>query len=769
MNTRTATKVCIHCGTPFRPTRDLADFCCSGCRFVHGLIVKNGLGQFYDLQNDTAAPVKSFVFQIRDYSWLEDLARSAENAGGRVAWMELDLQGVSCLGCVWLIEKVFLQKPGALSIHVDHGIGRVRMHWQSGGFQVVEFAKALQSFGYLVSPPGKAPRLESRALVTRIGICGAFALNTMLFTLPGYLGMRQNFEYAALFGKLAFVFSTMSFIVGGGYFLSRAWHGLRNGVAHIDLPVSLGLVAAYVGSLYAWHGGRLNFVYFDFVSIFVLLMLTGRWMQQVAIEKNRNRLLGLQTFIKDSDRELKQGQSYSVDRGQVVPVRSKLVSGAAALGLEWINGESEARSARAGQVVASGAVNLSRGSIELEALESWPDSILWKLLHAGKRGQSRNAGIENFIRYYIVVVIAIALAGFAFWMAATHELLASIQVMVSVLVVSCPCAAGFALPLAEEFTVARMRKLGVFVREQSLWARIIRVRKIIFDKTGTLTLETLTLRNPGGLGALTLEQKRALLHMVADNMHPVSGCLRENLLAAGISTGLEFEVGELPGSGLSMHTPEGMWRLGRPETPATGYECEFALNDIVLARFTFGEEARPDAVEEVIRLQKAGFSIHIFSGDQSYKVAAMARQLGLPASQCESEMSPQDKARRVRALDRSDTLMIGDGANDSLAFNESWCRGTPAIDRGLLEQKSDFYFLGRGIKGVRELLEAGKHLRKITRRVIAFSLAYNACAIVLSLAGRMNPLLAAILMPASSLVSISIVYLSSGRAGHPSE
>jgi len=159
-------------------------------------------------------------------------------------------------------------------------------------------------------------------------------------------------------------------------------------------------------------------------------------------------------------------------------------------------------------------------------------------------------------------------------------------------------------------------------------------------------------------------------------------------------------------------------------------------------------------------LQKAGYTVHILSGDRAYKVAAMARHLDLPDSHCGSEMSPEEKARLVRRIDDRDTLMIGDGANDSLAFNESWCRGTPAIDRGLLEQKSDFYFLGRGIKGVRELLEAGKRLRRTTHRVIAFATAYNACAILLSLAGHMNPLLAAILMPASSLVSIGIVYLS---------
>lgn len=767
MNTKTTTRVCIHCGTPFQPVKQRVDFCCSGCQFVHGLIVKNGLGQFYDLQRAAGVPVKSSVFQKRDYSWLADMVKTAEREGGPVAALELDLQGVSCIGCVWLVETVFSQKPGALSIQASHGAGRLHLRWQSGTCDVVEFARTLQSFGYSVSPPGKSAKNgENRALATRIGVCAAFAMNTMLFTLPGYLGMRQSFEYAPLFGRLALAFSTLSFVVGGGYFFTRSWHSLRNRVLHIDLPISIGLAAAYAGSLYAYHSGRTNFVYFDFVSVFVLLMLTGRWIQQAAVEKNRNQLPGGQTFIKDSDRDLKTGDTYAVERGSVVPVRSILLSAEATLGLEWINGEAETRDARAGQVVPSGAVNFSAETVQLEAAESWRESILSKLVEAAPRDHSRNTLLERFIKYYILVVIAVAAAGFAGWFAATGELLQAVQVLISVLVVSCPCAAGIALPLADEMAVSGLRRFGVFVREQGIWARIVRVRRIIFDKTGTLTLETLALREPEALLLLAREHQQALLHLVADSLHPVSGCLREYLLAAGVSENLDAEVEEIAGCGLTMQTEEGTWRVGRPAWAATGreagrsdgaHECAFMLNGNVLACFSFTEEVRCDAVEEVIRLQKEGYAIHILSGDRAHKVAGMARLLGLPAGQCESELSPADKARRLRALDRNDTLMIGDGANDSLAFNESWCSGTPAIGRGLLEQKSDFYFLGRGINGVRQLLETGKRRRRTVRRVVAFTLAYNACVIAVSLAGRMNPLAAAVLMPLSSLVSIVIV------------
>jgi Cu2+-exporting ATPase len=149
----------------------------------------------------------------------------------------------------------------------------------------------------------------------------------------------------------------------------------------------------------------------------------------------------------------------------------------------------------------------------------------------------------------------------------------------------------------------------------------------------------------------------------------------------------------------------------------------------------------------------------ILSGDGAEKVQAMARQLGLPATQCQGNMSPRGKQDFVRQVDLDDTLMIGDGANDSLAFNESWCTGTPAIDRGLLQSKSDFYFLGRGLSGIRELLQVAAQRRATARQVIGFAIAYNVIVITVAMMGRMNPLLAAVLMPASSVVALALVTL----------
>ncbi len=758
-------RVCIHCGTSFRPTTHRPDFCCAGCQFVHDLIAKNGLGQFYDLQEGGVPPVPSLVFQKRDYAWLEELVRNAKGT------LTLDVQGLSCIGCAWLIEKLFTRQPGALAIHVDPTFGQLALRWRPGGvFDPLMFARELQTFGYLVGPLGKAAPPASRALNLRLGLCAALALNTMLFTLPRYLGMESDFEFAPLFQRLSLILGTLSMLIGGSYFFIRTWHSLRQRVLHIDLPISLGLAAAYGGSLFAWSRGEHSFVYFDFVSTFTFLMLAGRWLQQKAVERNRHQLLSAQAApppVRDAVSSEKldasailTGKAFAVDPGQTVPVRSRLNSDAATLGLEWISGESETATARRGRIVQAGAMNCGQAAITLEALEPWSDSLLAKLLRVTTGSAPRHPALERFLRGYILAVLAIAALGFAGWWAATGALLPALQVLISVLVVSCPCASGVALPLASDLAASRLRKLGVYVRNADIWAKLDRVRSVIFDKTGTLTLETISLRNPEALRHLTTEESAVLLAMVNDSLHPVSGCLREQLLADGVPIAIVEQPQEVIGFGLEMNHDGSIWRLGRPEWSGADCdsECAFTRDGETLASFRFGEEARADAVDEVRALEGEGRRVFILSGDRSAKVEKMAAHLSLAADQCRGEMSPEQKAEWVERFDAHDTLYIGDGANDSLAFDAAWCSGTPAVDRGLLEQKADFYFLGRGLGGVRTLLQTAALRRRVSRAVVAFAITYNACAIALSLAGKMNPLLAAVLMPASSLVSLAIVF-----------
>lgn len=791
---------CRHCGTDYpAPSGPGADsgFCCTGCQFVYGLINQEGLDQFYDLKGgQILPPVKSLAFQKRDYGWLESAVTKAEaevEESGDAARLTLDLQGLSCAACVWLIERVFRRHPGGLRIVVDAQLGQMRTWWEVGAFDALAFAEELQRFGYAVGPATddaavRAARSETRALLTRVGVVGGLALNTMAFTLPRYLGMEEGFFLARLFELITFASATLAMLVGGGYFFRRAWRALSVGALHMDLPISIGLIAAYAGSLVGWLGRIESLVYFDFVATFAFLMLGGRWLQQAAVEKNRASLLAESDTTSEVERwgdggepevipvsGLEAGDRFRLKPGEVVPVASLLGGqGEAEFSLEWINGEPEPRAVSPGAEIPSGAVNVGRQSVLLEAREAHADSLLTKLREVGQRAgreEPSEATPESgrdfgrILRVYLVIVLGVAGVGGAAWLALGGGWPNALQVMISVLVVSCPCALGVALPLMDDLVVARLRKAGLFVQSGSLWPRLKAIRQIVFDKTGTLTREAPRLVNPETLGSLGSGEARVLAALVADSRHPVGRAIREALAGRAVeSSRVDPEViEEVVARGVTWADPESgeEWSFGKPGWRAEGRGDEsagvlFSRDGTCLAAFHFEEALRDDAIAEVRELASRGYRLAILSGDDPIRVARVGETLGLDPGLVVGNASPEDKASWVREHHPEQTLFVGDGANDSLAFEAAACRGTPAIGSGVLERQSDFYFLGQGLKAIRHLLDTAARRRVTARRILVVAVAYNIIAVVVALAGAMNPLLAAVLMPVSSVVTLGI-------------
>lgn len=409
----------------------------------------------------------------------------------------------------------------------------------------------------------------------------------------------------------------------------------------------------------------------------------------------------------------------------------------------------------------------------VEAGEKWEDSLLAKLTTnaVGDRG---SPGLDRLLRVYLSIVLVLGVLALVIW-GWLGDWLTGVQAMISVFVVSCPCALGVAIPLADDLAATALERLGVFVRTATLWPRLRRVRKVVFDSTGTLTLERPVLENPAVVFRLDDAAALTLARMTRGALHPAARCLLEALGSRGqklLAMPVDGEMLEFPGLGIVLDADGGeKWSLCKvgwmgdeqADFPAASSGSELRKNGELRVSFQFSESLRPGAAATLRSLERSGLSLHILSGDHPEKVRLMAEALEIPADQARGGLSPEQKASRVKDLDRQDTLYLGDGANDLLAFDAALVTGTPVVDRSLLESKADFFTLGAGLEFLPDLLGAAAARSAAVRAAFGFALLYNATTVAFSMAGKMGPLLAAILMPLSSIASILIVASLSRR------
>lgn len=754
---------CRHCGSPV-PAGRTDGFCCAGCAFVFQMLHEQGLEHFYELKGgQSLPPVAAQALREADYEWLAAAAKGQRE-------ITLSIQGLSCVGCVWLIERVFAQQPGGHRIAVDVTRGEVFITCDPAVFPAVDFAREIQRFGYLLGPRREDvedDRSAIRGLERRAGVCGAFAMNAMAFSLPAYFGMPADFMFAKWFDMVAAVSATLALLVGGSYFAERAWRSLRAGVLHIDTPITLGILAAYLGSIGGWVAGVPGLRYFDFVAMFIFLMLGGRCVQQMAVARNRRKLLRdpsvAETVLMDAKpvrlAAIKTGDVFEIKPSQAVPVACELLDAGAAVSLEWINGESEAQQRAAGQFIPAGALNIGSRPLEARALETWEQSTLRRLLEAKRTGEERDRSLEKLLHGYLIVVVMLGIGGALWWWLGLGLPGRAVQVMISVFVVSCPCALGVAAPFADDLAASRAERLGVFVRSLGLWKKLAKVRAAIFDKTGTLTLENPVPVNPEALMVLDPEARAALRHLVSGNLHPASRSLFD-LIGPGTDPHAGLPVSEEPGFGLEFtDAAGGTWSLGRPGWRGLALENDvvFCRSGYAVAGFSFRDALRGESITEVAALQRRGIEVFILSGDREPKVAATAAQLHLYRAHWRHSLTPEDKAQWIARHHPVDSLYLGDGANDSLAFDAALCAGSPVTGRSFLEHKADFYFLGHSLRFVSRLLDVAATHRRAVRRVFGFSVTYNLITAAAGLAGHLNPLAAAVLMPLSSVATLSLV------------
>ncbi len=790
---------CIHCGLDLARTHRSQDgpFCCQGCQTVYHLINETGLEQFYDLRPSSMAPPPDL--RPDNLAWLElMLADPDHDMGDGLVRLRLDLQGVHCAACVWLLEQLFARRPAGRSLVINPALGTVDLLWDTKLGDLGEYATDIERFGYRFGPPRKSRSPGSRSLQIRMGLTIAVALNVMMYSLGYYFGLTPEESGPAyvLFGRLSLVFSGLIVFVGGWPFIIAAWRGLRRRVVHLDLPIALGMLLGYAGSVVAYFTEGPEAAYFDTISIFVALMLVGRWLQEWVLEKNRHALLesggiadlyarrfGGGRLHAVAAAEIVSGDELWIAPGDLVPVDGVLMQREARISLDWITGESDSQDREPGETVPAGSFNAGEQGFRVGAAENFSDSRLHELLRVHRTERDEGPDWWHKIStIYVVAVLVLASVGFMAW--SGSGLRKSVEVSVAILVVTCPCALGLAVPLARELVHVALRRHGVLLRSETYLDRALRIRKILFDKTGTLTRGQLTLDDASRheLHSLPLDQRTVLWNMTSRSNHTVSRCVSAvlSLAADAVSEGdADLDPGgdgvrEVSGQGLLWENDEGLWRFGRPAFAlADGPQIEktversvFSLDGKPLVGLDFAEEIKKDASDEVETLRSMGYTVHVLSGDAQVRVSQTASTLGIPRERAEGGLTPETKAARVRELDETDTLMVGDGLNDSPSFDEAWCAATPAVDRAILPHKADFYYLGDGISAVRRTLQAAARLRRVQRSNLVFAVAYNLVAVAFCLSGFVTPVFAAVLMPLSSVsvVSLTALRLAGGRS-----
>lgn len=723
-----------------------------------------GLERYYDLREGTGLPAVQPRMDAESAGF-EVLCEGARSGGS----VRVSVQGMHCAACVWLVEELFHRQEPKGRIDVDPARGEARIVVPEG-FELSEFRGTLGSLGYGLGPPGAERKGDD--LLWRLGFCAALAINAMLIALAAYFGLGEaagEENLRAFMDRASFGASALAVILGGPIFFRSAFGALRRGMVGLDLPISIGVLLAFISASARYFVDG-DAAYVDTLAIFVTLMLGGRWLQERALERNRRRLLSdstpesMLTRVVDaagmprviSCASVRIGDGLLIGPGDLLPVDAKLTD-AASFSLEWLNGESKEKRYAAGSTVPSGAFSTSGRAVRAEALATFADSLVPQLLRETRDvGETRSFWWQRLGAIYSLLVLVIAGLGGAFTYLRSDGSEA-LQVVTALLVVTCPCAFGIAVPLAREVAHAHLRSQGLYVRTASFLDRLHEVRRVVFDKTGTLTtgeLGVTCLRTPSDA------HRDVLARLASSSMHPKSRVLHQTL-----GSRVPFADAEsVAGSGVRVVVDKKEYRLGSAafalsqELPVSLSRADvvFGRDGELLAAYETHEELRHDAIAEIRQLSMSR-SVAILSGDQNERVSEVAKSLGLREAM--GEQSPQDKADYVAAHDPDYTLMVGDGLNDHLALLEARCAGTPAVDRPFVANRCDFYLSASGIAPIRRAFEVATWLRRTQRQLLWIAVVYNAGAIALAFSGHMSPWLAAVLMPTSSLVTLAFVGL----------
>lgn len=736
---------------------------------------------------------------------------------------ELFLEGVHCAACLWLVERLPRVVPGLIESRLDFRRALVHITWDPSRTTLARAASALDRLGYAPHParatgPRTARRRDERRQLVRLGVAGACAGNVMLLALAMYSGLLDRMEPAhlALFRWTSLALSVVAVAWPGAVFWRGAIAALRTRTMHLDVPIALGLVVgALWGAVNTIRGS--GDVYFDSISVLVFALLLGRYVQQRqqrfsadAVELLFALTPSVANLVEAIDdptpravpiEAVAKGDLVLVRAGESIPADGTVVSGASTVDRSLLTGESAPASVAVGAAVPAGAMNVS-APIVLRVAATGEETRVGRLMRLVEDAAQHRAPLvraaDRLAGWFAIIALLLAGVTAAAWWHAGPAL--AIERAVALLIVTCPCGLGLATPLAITVAIGRAARQGILIKGGEALERLATATSrsaksdlsrgvVLLDKTGTITEGRLCVAAIAGdhdALALAAAAERHATHPAADAIRRAAGerthagerspddCVvldEHHVAGAGVSAivdGLRVVVG----------SPIFVSRVAAPPARLAGSLRRFAalgltpvviaVDGTVRAVVALGDTIRPDAAMAIDRIRQLGWSAAILSGDDPRVVDCVGDALGIAPEDRRGAQTPEDKLDVVRAsVALRPTIMVGDGVNDAAALSAATVGVAVHGGAEASLAAADVHLGVPGLGSIADLLDGARRTIRVVRINLAVSLGYNVVAAGLCMIGWISPLLAAILMPASSLTVVALSMRGRTFVGRP--
>lgn len=710
----------------------------------------------------------------------QDLSVFVRHRDGGIASMELAVDGIRCAGCMQAIEGGLAREPAILGARVNLALKRVSVEWREALLRpeaVVEKLAALGFKAYPFAPERQeaGAASEERYLLRALGVAGFASMNIMLLSVAVWSGNAGDIDPTTrdFFHWLSALIALPTAAYAGRPFFESALRALKAGAVNMDVPITIGVVLALVMSVAeTWNHGR--HAYFDGVVMLLFFLLIGRYLDQLMRWRTRDLAGNLAALKAETATRLAAdgsttvlpiaaiapGDLVLVRPGERVSVDGIVETGWSELDQSLVTGETAPVAIGQGERVHAGTLNLT-GTLTVRVKAAGQGTLLDeidRLMDQAVGNRSRYVRLsDRAARLYAPMVHTLAASTFLGWLAFGLSWPEALMIAVTVLIITCPCALGLAIPAVQVVAASALFKRKIMLKQGDALERLAEADIAVFDKTGTLTLPEPEILNPEALPA---ERRAEIGALAAASGHPLAQALAR---ALGVSRAAE-DVHEEKGQGLCVGQGGNERRLG--SVAFCGAQAQAAMvaalhpgaSLIAYRHGTFrtvlalGQALRPQARETIVALRKAGLEVAILSGDRFEAVAPIAAELGV--TELHAGLLPGDKLALLEqmAADGHKVLMVGDGLNDAPALAGAHVSLSPVSATHLAQAAADIVFLGESLAPVAAALGIARKARGLMLQNLWFAVLYNAVAVPIAIAGLATPLVAAVAMSGSSLV-----------------